>query len=303
MLALPMGHPLLQRFFELEPTIRGAMPAEGGHLIAAAVLASAERVPAGDLLEIGVLEGRSLLPAAAVRRRGEYVVAVDPFEGLGDEPALRAGGSAKRAAFEANWGRVLAGATGGLQVHRQGSDAFGPAARAAGRRFRYVSVDGDHGVEATRRDLELASDLLLGGGVISLDDVFNAEWPSVGQAAAAFLDGHPDLRAFAAGWNRLMICGRADVTHYQDRVEALLQAADPPIRPALKVTNSFPCHGVRLRVFTHRWAPASLPALGPAGYAAGAAVQRLGTRRPRLAAALGWGLRRLSPPDPREERA
>ncbi len=54
-------------------------------------------------------------------------------------------------------------------------------------KVRIFSVDGGHSAESTYNDLNVATNSLCEGGVILLDDFFNADWPGVAEGACRYL--------------------------------------------------------------------------------------------------------------------
>lgn len=64
-------------------------------------------------------------------------------------------------------------------------------------RFRLFSIDGGHPAIHTVHDLALAQDTLEGGGVVFIDDYFNAHWPGVGEGVNRFFAlGTPRIAPF-----------------------------------------------------------------------------------------------------------
>ena len=55
-------------------------------------------------------------------------------------------------------------------------------------KVRIFSVDGGHSAASTFSDLNVATDTLCEGGLILLDDFFNADWPGVAEGACRYLD-------------------------------------------------------------------------------------------------------------------
>ena len=73
-------------------------------------------------------------------------------------------------------------------------------------------------------DLRFAEEVLVNGGVVFVDDVFNPEWPGVVEGVAAFLRAVPaNARAGA-----VRLCGREAASHHRlaqtSRAPALHQA-------------------------------------------------------------------------------
>jgi hypothetical protein len=78
-------------------------------------------------------------------------------------------------------------------------------------RFRMLSVDGGHMVEAALRDLMLASCIIEEGGIVILDDYMNVNWLGVPEAAVLFV--HHQERASIFNWQQLPMHGSARHPH------------------------------------------------------------------------------------------
>jgi predicted O-methyltransferase YrrM len=157
----------------------------------------------GDTLEIGVYYGLSAIAIASLRGHGRKMYAIDLFEHLGSNVAYGAGQS-YRAAFETNM-RSFFGAL----------DFLVPIAESSGRlrssdfphSFSFCHVDGGHSPEETCADLTFASDILLPGGLLALDDYFNPQNPGVCEGALDFRQRHTGvLQPVAIGFNKVLFC-------------------------------------------------------------------------------------------------
>jgi hypothetical protein len=155
----------------------------------------------GDTLEIGVYHGLSAIAIAALRGPGRRMYAVDLFEELGLNEAYGEGRS-YREKFEENMRSVfgkldflslITGASGKLR-----SSEFTPA-------FSFCHVDGGHSPQETFADLKFASDILLPGGLLALDDYFNWQHAGVCEGALEFRRRHEGvLRPVAIGYNKVL---------------------------------------------------------------------------------------------------
>lgn len=155
----------------------------------------------GDLLEIGVYQGRSAILLGFLAQEGEQLVVCDLFED--QEPAATTAGdrglydSLERARFERNFLRFH----DALPVIHQGpSRHLGP--QLPDGSFRFVHIDGSHLFEPVVSDLALSRRLLVPGGVVVLDDWCTPRMPGV---AAATWDAilHEGLRPFACTADKL----------------------------------------------------------------------------------------------------
>ncbi len=168
----------------------------------------------GNMLELGVFEGRFFIALALGLQPEEKAFAIDVFswpdagvlerflqncrgEGLQEE-ALRV------------WQVDSSGVSeGGLKLRM----AEGPA--------RFVHVDADHTPKALSHDLELAHSILHPRGVICIDDVNHPSYPLLMPAVLHYLEAHRDMRVvcvidrqdiIAAG--KILVCHADDTTLY-----------------------------------------------------------------------------------------
>lgn len=135
----------------------------------------------GDVAEIGVFNGKTLLLMAHALNEAERALAIEVF---GKPPGRDA---AMRAALDANLKRF--GCAEFCDIWTADSLALTPdemRARLGERRVRLFSVDGDHAKAAVLHDLALADCVLAPGGIIVADDLFNAWYPGVTEALYDF---------------------------------------------------------------------------------------------------------------------
>ena len=155
----------------------------------------------GDTLEIGVYYGLSSIAIATLRGPGRRMYAVDLFEELGPNEAYGSGKN-YREKFEEHMRDFF----GPL-------DFLTPIPAASGRlksadfspQFSFCHVDGGHSPEETFADLKFASDILMPGGLLALDDYFNPQHPGVCEGALDFRRRHGGvLRPIAIGYNKVL---------------------------------------------------------------------------------------------------
>jgi SAM-dependent methyltransferase/predicted O-methyltransferase YrrM len=155
----------------------------------------------GDTLEIGVYYGLSAIAVATLRGPGRRMYAVDLFEELGPNEAYGVGRT-YRERFEEHmlsfFGKLdflspITSASGKLK-----SSEFVPA-------FSFCHVDGGHSPRETFADLKFASDILMPGGLLALDDYFNPQHSGVCEGALEFRRRHEGvLRPVAIGYNKVL---------------------------------------------------------------------------------------------------
>jgi hypothetical protein len=156
---------------------------------------------AGDTLEIGVYRGLSALAIASLRAPGRRMYAIDLFDELAGGEAYGSG-SGYRRMFEDNMRSFytpldflvsITGASGKLKT----SDFD--------KSFSFCHVDGGHSPEETCADLQFASEILLPGGLLALDDYFNPQHPGVCEGALEFRRKNDGvLRPLALGYNKVL---------------------------------------------------------------------------------------------------
>ena len=155
----------------------------------------------GDVLEIGVYHGLSAVSLAALRGPGKLFYAVDLFEKMQDKNVSQSGignqqiseRNLKRFYPDMSFIKIIAGPSAALNAAK------------LGKNFSFCHVDGGHSREETCHDLALCHSLLLPGGLLALDDYFNAQFPGVCEGAAQYMLQHPHaLRPLAIGYNKVL---------------------------------------------------------------------------------------------------
>jgi hypothetical protein len=153
---------------------------------------------AGDTLEIGVRHGLSAIAVAALRGAERRFCAVDLF----DQSSTLAGGSGNKNIFVRNL-KGFHQDDDFLQILECDSATLIPS--DPGSSFSFCHVDGGHSDAETYHDLELCSEILLPGGLLALDDYFNASFPGVSEGAVRFNLNHPEaLTPIAIGFNKVL---------------------------------------------------------------------------------------------------
>lgn len=141
----------------------------------------------GDVLEIGTFEGRFFIAMAMLLEPGEHALGIDVFnwpdDGVYDrllrncaEAGLPAG---RTTAWKADTAKITAS-----QLRE----------RLPNGTARFVHIDGEHGPQALRNDLELAHTVLHPDGVIALDDMLHPSYPALIVTVLAYLERHPEMR-------------------------------------------------------------------------------------------------------------
>lgn len=139
----------------------------------------------GDLLEVGVYQGRSAILLGHLQRPGERLVVCDLFGGQGvneenEAEHRRYYADLSLQTFEQNYRRF----------HRRLPDEIiiGPSSELVRReeelrkRFRLIHIDGSHEYSVVQSDIRLAQALLVDGGMVIFDDVNSPHTPGVAAA-------------------------------------------------------------------------------------------------------------------------
>jgi hypothetical protein len=137
----------------------------------------------GDLLEVGGYLGRSAIALGYMRRQGERLVVVDPWdaqvvdsENEAEQARLYPDVSFER--FKANFHKFH---TQLPDMRRGISGTCLPELESS--RYRFIHVDGSHEWEQVRGDVEQVARLLAPNGIVAFDDmhapgVGSAVWPA-----------------------------------------------------------------------------------------------------------------------------
>lgn len=150
-----------------------------------------QRGTSGDILEVGVYQGKSAILLGFFPRAGERLVVCDVFEYVDVLDTDNTSESAAfydgldQATFERNYLRFHRGLP---VVHARPSaelDQLLPAGSC-----RLVHIDGSHTFDVVRRDIATARRLLGPGGVVVFDDWSSSHVPGVAMAFwQAYADG------------------------------------------------------------------------------------------------------------------
>jgi hypothetical protein len=139
----------------------------------------------GDILEIGVFEGKSAILFGYFVRAGEELLVCDPFgevefnDPLARTEADRFYADLTLERFKHNYLRFHPSLP---RIHRGVSSEL-RALDLDRTSYRMVHVDGSHLFDCVRSDIDLARDLLGPGGVVVIDDITSAHTPGVHAAA------------------------------------------------------------------------------------------------------------------------
>lgn len=189
----------VQAYLDAVDSIEGSFETDNAFLFMAYNQLIAAEGISGDVLEIGVYQGKSALVVASLRGDGRRFVAVDLFESGSN---LSGASPQSQATFLATMKRFH-GSTEFIRPIAGPSAAL--TASDLGTKFSFCHIDGGHSPEETYRDLELGCQILMPGGLLALDDYFNPATPGVCEGAIAFRHDHREaLKPLAIGRNKVL---------------------------------------------------------------------------------------------------
>jgi predicted O-methyltransferase YrrM len=153
----------------------------------------------GNLLEIGVLKGKSAALLALHARAEETCVFVDP--------TLRQVATDVVETIRPRnnvW-------VGDVSQNLRHDPRLHPLTGS----FRWIHIDGEHTGRAVANDLDLARHLLSRDGIVCLDDFMSPAYPQITAATFSFLEKHRDeLTLFLAGFNKGYVCRTTQAPAY-----------------------------------------------------------------------------------------
>lgn len=179
--------------------IPGWLPPEAAYFTAYLLTYQKEIHIDGDILEIGVFQGKYISLLYLFSGEHEAVYGIDAFLKATDKqaPARKVSDNILRFCGDNDRLRIIVDNSLSLSPeelrNRTSSDV------------RFISVDGGHTSDVVYHDLCLARSVLKHGGVIALDDAFNHTTPGVNEGMYEFMlsenrDGY--LAAFAHCYNK-----------------------------------------------------------------------------------------------------
>lgn len=173
----------------------------------------------GNLFEIGVHHGKTAIFLARMRRSSEMLGVCDVFDQ--QELNVDRSGEGNRAIFERNLAghelRVFAKLSSELTVGDTTSSC------------RFFHIDGGHRAEDVMNDLEIAARALLPDGVVAVDDLFNPNWPGVGEGFYRFIAARSDVFApILIGGNKVLLARPEAAAKYERHWGDIKPAIDAP---------------------------------------------------------------------------
>jgi hypothetical protein len=199
--------------------VNGWMLPTAANMIVALAAVQEARAISGNVVEIGVHEGKLFILLYLLMRDDERAVAIDLFADQTQNVDHSGAGNLDK--FRANLSRHAD--TRRLVVHEGDSRALDGAAlkRLAAGVYRLISIDGGHTAEITAHDLAIAVEALAPGGIIILDDCFNDMWPGVSEGVHRYFREPRNILPFAIGANKTFFCAPDSIPLYRDALRAI----------------------------------------------------------------------------------
>jgi hypothetical protein len=141
-----------------------------------------ERDIRGDIAEIGVHHGKLFVILAAVARPDEMCIAVDLFEN--QQLNVDSSGNGSRSVFEGHIRTHFPEMLDRVKIVSCDSMSITPNTawtKLSERGIRLFSIDGGHTTAHVVNDLSIAQEILVGSGIVLLDDFLGPMWPSVSE--------------------------------------------------------------------------------------------------------------------------
>ncbi len=200
---------------------------------------------AGNVGEVGVFLGRSMIALALAAADGDRILAVDTYTWPEDaEQRFRA--SAERFGVDARTLNIIAGDSRTM-TSQQLLDAGG------GRPSRLFHIDGDHAADSLRKDLALCAGAMADAGILSIDDMLHPMYPQLTRVVDDFTGVDSEWRVFCiidredfVGAAKYLLCRRKYMEMYIGAATALFPefvfkiSADFQSAPALVLTMDAP---------------------------------------------------------------
>lgn len=180
---------------------------------------------AGHLFEIGVHHGKTALFLARAARDGELLGICDVFEqqNLNRDRS----GEGSRELFLRNM-RSL-GTLDDARLHVFAKESSALTTNDTTTHCRFFHIDGGHRPDDVMNDLAVAERALLADGLLAVDDLFNPNWPGVGEGFYRFIAARPDAFVpILIGGNKVLLTRPAAAARYERHWSDVAAAVDAP---------------------------------------------------------------------------
>ena len=170
------------------------------------LLAAQDHIQAGgDIVEVGVYHGKSLVLLSLLKNSGENLLGFDLFDADHEEKTR----SNLNAYGESEGVSLVRGYTS--EIAQADLDAMLP------RPLRFLHIDAGHEYHEVLEQLHLFSPYLADRGIIAMDDYQDREFPGIEAAVLDFaeLDRPRRFVPFLTGGNKLFLCFSPMATAFQ----------------------------------------------------------------------------------------
>lgn len=195
-------------------------------MMACAGLAQQQLSVPGDVCEIGVFNGKSLILLSHLMRDGDRGFGIDYFEGNTREET-----SHNLIRYASHPDSISLHKSNTLDLAPGSLEALLPGQGS----LRYLHVDGGHEYFEVLHDLMLFAPFLRLDGILVLDDYHDREYPGVNLAIEHFcgLDrSGQGFVPFMEGLNKLFLCRKDVARHYQTAL-----VGNPTINAGMRVAQ------------------------------------------------------------------
>ncbi|WP_437871211.1 class I SAM-dependent methyltransferase [Methylorubrum extorquens] len=175
----------------------------------------------GDVAEIGVHHGKLFFILSSIAKETEKCIAIDLYEN--QSLNLDNSGSGSREIFERHIKELFPEMQNRIKIVPADSMSLTPSQLretigTAG--VRVFSVDGGHNIEHVVNDLSLAQEVLVGGGIVMLDDFFGPHWPSVTEGYFKFMRiANRRLAPFLIYQNKIFLTTYSERDHVEQSLK------------------------------------------------------------------------------------
>jgi len=164
----------------------------------------------GSVGEIGVHHGKLFILLHLMLNKGERSFCVDVFER--QDLNVDKSGHGSYEIFNKNIKKYgsseLVDIFSDSSLNLLSSDVISKSGKA-----RILSIDGGHTPEVVVNDFQLGESMLVKGGIIILDDYFNAAWPGVSEGTNEYFLGKKSrLRPFAISPNKVFFTNDKEIS-------------------------------------------------------------------------------------------
>ncbi len=158
----------------------------------------------GSIAEIGLHHGKLFILLCTFLQKNEKAYGIDIF----DSQALNldSSGSGNKGILVKNLIKYKCDMQNIILDPRESEKVNSADVVDGVGRVRFFSIDGGHWYSTVRNDLDLATDCLVNGGIIALDDYLRPDWPEVARAFHTWFERNLEVFSIVAiGFNKVYL--------------------------------------------------------------------------------------------------